>query len=370
MGTSLIEHPSVGEVTRLSLADALALGPDVWANLSTASTSPFMSWAWHRAWADAAPQTEVHASQVLVLAGPGEERGVLALLPIRARRVVFRRVPVRAVTWAVGDLGCPDHLDVLAAPDADLGALVPVLEAIPWQVLILSNLAEESPNADRLCRALARRGHVPRRAALWGCPRLELPATWDAYLAGLSANRRQIVRRKERGLARQHRVALTDYGESRFDEGWEHLVRLHGERWEGEGGGAFTDPTALTLQRAFGREMARQGRLWLTTLDVDGEAAAAWYGFATGDTVSFYQGGRARRWEAESLGLVLMGAMIRRAIERGYAWFDFLRGEDGYKTQWTATRRHTSEIVVFRSGWRGGWVRALDWVARGTRGHG
>lgn len=366
---SLLNEPAVGRVTRVPLAEALALGFRVWDGLAerTESPSPFMSWAWHRAWADAAPRAQVDASEALLLREADEGR-IQAILPLLPQRVTFRRVSMPGLTWAIGDVGCPDHLDLLATPDADVGAFVPALEAWPWQVMILANIAEHAPNTGRLCEALARRGHVVRREPLWACPRLRLAATWDDYLATLSATRRQTVRRKERNLSRSHTVAITDYGEARFDEGWSHLVRLHEERWDGAGGGAFRDPAALGLQRAFAREMAKQGLLWLTTLDLDGVPAAAWYGFTSADTVYFYQSGRAAQWEGESVGLVLMGTMIRRAIEHGYVWFDFLRGEDAYKTQWTGAQRKTSEIVVFRSGWRGQWVRALDWAAGVARG--
>ena len=366
MTTSLAEAHAVGGLTRMTLVNALALGQASWDAVLARSgaSSPFMSWAWHRAWADTAPRSEVEASEVMVLRGPDGE--LHALLPVLARRVTFRRVPVGALTWAIGDAGCPDHLDVLAVPEADLETLVPGLEAMPWRILILSNLAEQSPNADRLCGALARRGHIARREPLWGCPRLELPPNWDAYLGALTSSRRQTVRRKERSLSRRHHVTLTDYNGDTFDTGWDHLVRLHEERWSNAG--AFRDPLAVTLQRKFARAMAVQGDLWLTTLDVDGVPAAAWYGFASGDTVYFYQSGRDPKWEGESVGLVLMGMMIRRAIERGYRWFDFLRGEDSYKTHWTGSQRKTAEVVVFRAGWRGRWVRALDWAAGLTHG--
>src|SRR5881396_2299089 len=121
--------------------------------------------------------------------------------------------------------------------------------------------------------------------------------------------------------------------------------------------------SSVRLHLQFARAMAQRQQLWLTTLDLDGKPAAAWYGFASGDTVYFYQGGRDPRWERESVGLVLMGIMIQRAIERGYRAFNFLRGDDGYKRQWTASRRKTGEAVVFRSGWRGRWLRMLDAVA-------
>jgi CelD/BcsL family acetyltransferase involved in cellulose biosynthesis len=324
------------------------------------SPSPFSSWAWHRAWADAAPAADVAASETLVLSGAG---GVVeALLPVLLRRTSFHRVRVAALTWAIGDLGCPDHLDVLAAPGADLGELVPVLMGLPWQVLILSNLAAHAAHAHRLCESFAQRGYAVRRQAVWGCPYLELCDDWDRYLATLAPTRRQTLRRKERNLRRNHSVVITDYDGDRLHEGWGHLVQLHERRWNGAG--ALRDPGVVRLHRRFAAELAAQRQLWLTTLDLDGQPAAAWYGFTYGDTVYFYQSGRDPRWDRESVGLVLMGAMIRRAIEHGYRRFDFLRGEDVYKRQWTETQRVTEEITIFRPGWSGRWLRTLDAAAR------
>ena len=357
-----------GGVTRMTLSEALALGPDAWDALSahTNSPSPFMSWAWHRAWADSAPRSELDASEVLVLRGA--DGSVRALLPMRLHRIRFHRVWVRALTWAVGDIGCPDELDVPALPDADWAAVAAAVDSLPWQVLILSNLAEEATNAAQLCAALVGRGRAARRRPLWSCPQLELPPSWDAYLATLSRNRRQILRRKERSLRRDHAATLTDYAEDRLDEGWGHLMTLHERRWKDAGGGAFRHPRSERLQLHFAREMAKRKRVWLTTLDVDGQPAAAWYGFTSGDTVYFYQGGRDPRWERESVGHVLMGMMIRRAIQRGYRAFNFLRGDDRYKRHWTSARQMASEAVIFRSGWGWGagggrWLRALDTVA-------
>src|SRR5204862_1175401 len=87
---------------------------------------------------------------------------------------------------------------------------------------------------------------------------------------------------------------------------------------------------------------------------------AAWYGFAWGDTVYFYQSGRDPAWERHSVGLVLMGTMIQRAIERGYRRFDFLRGADPYKRQWTTTDRMTEQITIFRRGLGGRALRAHE----------
>ncbi len=324
--------------------------------------SPFTSWAWHRAWADSTPPEELRASYGVTLRS---ERGALeALLPVAVGVVPFRRRQVAALTWAIGDVGCPDHLDVLARPDARLEDAIPSLLALPWDVVILSNLAPDAPNAARLAAALARAGCAVRWNAGPRCPYLELPGGWEEYLAALSANRRQALRRRERTLEREHAVALTDYGAENLAEGWKHLVALHEQRWATAAGGTFSDERVERLHRGFAEQLARRGQLWLTTLDIDGTPAAAWYGFAERDTVYFYQSGRDPRWKDKSVGVALMMKMIRRAIERGYQRFDFLRGDEPYKREWTASGAIAQELVAFRPSWRGRWLRGLDLAAR------
>jgi len=66
------------------------------------------------AWADAAPRGDVEASAVFLVGGP--DGSLQALLPFRVGRVRFRRAWVQALTWAIGDTGCPDELDVPGVP--------------------------------------------------------------------------------------------------------------------------------------------------------------------------------------------------------------------------------------------------------------
>lgn len=350
-------------VARIPLSDALAFGSSCWEPLEASATSPspFMSWAWHSAWADAATAAEVAASEALVVRAT--DGALQAVLPLQRRRMRFHRVPVAALTWAAGggDMGCPDHLDLLALPGTSMADIAPALEALPWDVLVLSNLSAAAHNADRLCEAMSERGFGVRRTNLWVCPYLDLSDDWDHYLGTLTPTRRQTLRRKERQLQRQHAMTITDYANGRVDQGLDRLLSLHASRWQMSGeGGAFQEPSVQTLHRRFAAELAARDRLWLATLDIAGQPVAAWYGFTWGDTVYFYQSGRDPNWERESVGLVLMGTMIRRAIERGYRRFDFLRGDDPYKRQWTATQRLTQQITIFRRGLGGRALRALD----------
>ena len=350
------------DVARIPLPDGLACGPETWDRLVAQAPvpSPFMRWAWHRAWVESALPDEMQAAFVLALYGP--QRSIQALVPFGLHAQRFRRMQVTALRWLIGSVGCPDHLDIPAAPDASFDEAVQAIEELPWDVVVLSHVAEEAPGVAQLSDALRRRGHAVRRTPVEWCPYLDLPGDWDAYLASLSSGRRQTIRRMERSLRRAHDVSVTDYAPDRLDEGWDLLRSLHQRRW-GDAG-AFADPRVDELLRRFTSDLAARGELWLTTLDVDGEPVAAWYGFVWRETVYFYQGGRDLRWQAHGVGSVLMGLMIRRAIERGHRRVDFLRGQEPYKLTWTSTQRPNYEVAVFRRGWRGAVLRGLDLAAQ------
>jgi CelD/BcsL family acetyltransferase involved in cellulose biosynthesis len=279
-----------------------------------------------------------------------------------SRQLRFRKAQANALSWAIDGAGAPDHLDIPLVPGASLSAVLPLVEDLSWDLMFLPHVAADSPGVAQLCSALRGHGLSVRRVATEPCPYLDLPVNWDAYLATLSPSRRETIRRKERRLRRQHTVCVTDYAPERLDEGWRFLQSLHAQRWEGRG--VLADPRLDHLLRRFTCELAAQDEIWLTTLDVDGVPVAAWYGFAWKDTVYFYQSGRDPRWEGASVGVVLMALMIRRAIERGYRRFDFLRGRETYKLSWTSTECPNYEVVGFRPGLRGGLLRSLDLVGR------
>lgn len=357
--------PGAGHTGLVGIEEALALGPEAWDELArrAGSVSPFMSWAWHRAWLDTAPPAATRAAVVVVQVR--SDGRLDAILPLVRRTIHVRRVPVRAWGWLLDDRGCPDHLDLLAAPDADLSQLAATVDSLPWRMLHLSNVAADSPRLSALLELLNGGRVLVQERPRWKAPCIELPADWDAYLASHGSRSRHNLRRNERLLFDDPGVTLTAYTGDRVDEGLDHLFSLHAKRWAHEAhGGAFAEPAVEALHRQFARQLGRDGVLRLMTLDIDGRPAAAFYGFAHGDTVYFYQTGRDPEHEKRRVGSVIIGIAVRRAIEEGFRRFDFLRGDEPYKALWARHCRTTREVTVYRSGLHGLIPRAIERAAR------
>lgn len=344
------------------LDEALLLDASSWEQNDAIATSPFQRKGWYAAWRNVATADE--RGSAFVLARTGGDESLREIVPLSARRRRFAFAAASVLTWASDDVGCPDHLDLPLAGSEGLQELAGSLLALDWDVFALGNLRDDAAWSRQLATLLSRAGCYVSTRLLERCPFIGLPATWEDYLATQSSSRRQTIRRKERKLAREFSVVVRDHDAATFEEGWRALNALHSERWSGVT--AFS-PDVAEMHRVFARSLAECGALWLTTMELDGAPAAAWYGFTEGDTVFFFQSGRSNEHQQHSVGQVLMGMMIRRAIERGFRRFDFLRGDEPYKASWTSSQRLTWELVVTRPGLRGSWVRGGLFAQRMSR---
>jgi CelD/BcsL family acetyltransferase involved in cellulose biosynthesis len=62
-----------------------------------------------------------------------------------------------------------------------------------------------------------------------------------------------------------------------------------------------------------------------------------------------------------------MGWSIRQAIDEGASEFDFLHGEESYKSLWTQTRRPLGRLEIYPPRAAGALARRLDDAGRGAR---
>lgn len=150
------------------------------------------------------------------------------------------------------------------------------------------------------------------------------------------------------------------------------VVRLHRLRFEDQHRNTFF-PTA-SIQN-FHTEALRQlevgGLAREFVLESKGKAIAALYGFSVGKTFTFYQCGMDPAWSRLSVGLVMMGCAIEEAIRTGHDEFDFLRGDEAYKFQWTKKVRRGITVRFFDRRIRSQWARphtgARDGIKQAVR---
>ncbi len=153
--------------------------------------------------------------------------------------------------------------------------------------------------------------------------RLDLPSTFQLFLAGLSKKERHELRRKRRrftealGAPRLARGTADPIGV---------FVQLH--RKADGAKGAFMTPE----RESFFRDVADLPGTRVDILTGEaGEAVAASVGFEDAGCYYLYNSAYDPRGAHVSPGIVLLGLLIESTIEAGATIFDFLKGDEPYK---------------------------------------
>ncbi|MGQ9586016.1 MAG: GNAT family N-acetyltransferase [Anaerolineae bacterium] len=305
----------------------------------------FMTWEWQTTW-----------WQHL---GPGQ----LFVLEVRDDGHLLGIVPLYLEQSELGErrfnlVGCidvSDYLDVIARQGAEEAVLIALLDfllgpdAPPWDVVDFCNLPEGSLTHQILPALAQRRGITARRMHEDVCPIIELPDTWDAYLASLDKKERHEIRRKIRRLQRSDsfrwgRVTSQEDLPAAMDT----FVELH--RASSPDKDQFMDAQMVGFFRSAAEVLLARGWLWLSLLEIHGRAAAGLLCFDYANRIWVYNSGFEPRYTPLSPGVVATAFCIQDAIEAGRAVFDFMQGDEPYKYQFGAKDTEIIRVLLLREG--------------------
>jgi CelD/BcsL family acetyltransferase involved in cellulose biosynthesis len=127
-----------------------------------------------------------------------------------------------------------------------------------------------------------------------------------------------------------------------FEQAVERLVVMHSARWPQ--GSRFLRglPRLLPVLRE------AEGAVEIHELLVDGRPVASMLLMSAGNRMAYYQSGRDVGHDVRGAGSVLMARVIADCHARGYAEFDFLRGAEPYKSDWTDCQRQLVRLYSAR----------------------
>lgn len=315
------------------------LGP--WAELHAASpwATPFGSAGWARAWW---PAFARGGDPFVLVAREGDE--VVGLAPLIRRR----RGPARMLEGIGIEPG--DYWDVLAAPGRREGVTAACLGALAaqgrqWDAWLLRCTPAGSPVAAAVEAAGLRTAAWPMTPA----PRIDLPASFDEYLASLSSNRRSNLRKHLRRLDSGEVVLCEVTDPDALPAAVERWQRLRERQWSEAQrtiNPAHLSPVFAGFVLAVLRELIPAGQAAMWEFERDGEVIGAYVNFADAHAYHWYLGGFDPRHAKLGVGKIAIGLGIRESIAAGRARYDFGRGAEPYKYWYGAEDALLPALVV------------------------
>jgi CelD/BcsL family acetyltransferase involved in cellulose biosynthesis len=251
-------------------------------------------------------------------------------------------------TGAVGS----DYLDLIVRAGAERETLEALATCLGGEraVLRLAQCRTRASAAEGLATVLGSSGWGECRQTTEACPFIRLAGhTWDSYLASLGSDHRYNVQRRLRNVTKTFDVRFEQaHSADACREALARLMTLHEMRWSARGGSdAFHTPALRRFHEELSQVALERDWLRLFVLWLDGEPAAALYGFRYRHVFYFYQSGLDPRYQKHSVGLVAMGLAIKTAIEEGAREYDLLHGQEAYKFHWTKDVRELDRLELY-----------------------
>ena len=324
--------------------------------LNQASTNNvFLTWEWAVAW-----WTSYGDRGTLRLLAAFDEGGVLrGLAPLRVgmSRRFGQSMPV--LSFISDGSNDSDYLDLILARGHEDRVLLAFQDY--WldhmrrgAVLSLNEIPSTSSNIPLLRRVAQAQGLVWTESAV-PCSTVQLPSTWEQYLAG----RRPRFRTKVRSLLRD----LEDRPLVRFGCCETHdqvkqmlpiLFDLHTRRWATENKpGVF----AGSQKRAFYFDLASRaldrGWLRLNWVEWAGKILACQFGLVYSSSYYLLQEGYEPAAEHWNLGIGLRAWTIRESIKEGLCQYDFLGGPmRRHRSDWGAEPKTSLNVALAEPTWK------------------
>ncbi|MDY6853809.1 MAG: GNAT family N-acetyltransferase [Thermodesulfobacteriota bacterium] len=309
----------------------------------TSSNEVFFNWQWHSTWWD-----HFGKNRKLRVLAVRKEDGVLSGLA--SCYIELSPDGKRAMKY-IGGIDITDYLDIIVRPGIEDEVCKEIMDnwksiEEEWDFIDLHCLKETSITLKSLKRTALEKGYSVDVALEDVCPKIELPSSWEDYLMLLDKKDRHELKRKIRKFERlpesfvdsriEDSIALNDRMELFMD-----LHRKSNMKKK-----AFMDKDMEFFFHGIAHIMFPKDWIKLSFLGIDGGHAASSLCFDYQNKIYLYNSGYDPQYSYLSPGIVLVGYLIREAIESERCEFDFLRGKESYKYRFGAKDSYIYRMVI------------------------
>jgi CelD/BcsL family acetyltransferase involved in cellulose biosynthesis len=263
----------------------------------------------------------------------------------------------RVLMFAGNDVVCGEYLDVLARPQCRPQAVEAILQTLTgenpvWDTALFQGARPAGSLFSEVSSWAGQQAFAMRAAEDAICPFIDLPQSLEDFLAGCGRKRRQKLIRVLRRFEEQSIEIKTFHKPQELTAALDTLTELHLRRWKSVGeSGTLGQPGFRQFLRELALREAEQCPFRLYIMEDGGTPIAAMLNFHYGNSALQYQNGfdPECRMAPHSPGTALILYGMRKAIEEGLTYYDFLRGAEAYKFHFARHSHSTQTLLVART---------------------
>jgi len=267
---------------------------------------------------------EFHPEAELYLSAVRQDKAIIGIAPLRLKE---------GKASFVGDTDVCDYMDFVIAPGKEsdfYNTLLDDLRQKDIHQLDLGHLRPDSSVITHLLDIARSRKYEVSCYEDEVSLELDLPTSFDEYLAALNKKQRHEVRRKLRRLWEEGNV---DYRCVKVSQEAGDLIDTFLKLFalSKEKKADFMTSQRESFFRSVAEAMAVLGMLRIGTLEVGGVPTAMIMGFDYNGTMYLYNSAYNPDYSYLSVGVLSKVLCIKESIQRGMKKWDFLKGAETYK---------------------------------------
>ncbi len=327
--------------TRRVITTRIVDFPDIerqWRNLEADGDVPtiFQTYDWIECWWK---HLGFRGKKLIVAAYDGEE--LVGIAPMYTNRMRIRGIPAFKMLLPMG-AGESDYNGFILKKGVEyesLVALLTFLKSMPWDIARIGDVHAEHPMVQYFVDACKKAGLICIEQKHTPCPYITLPEKEDEYLSTLASHFKKNLRTRRRRLDELGNVRFTVApAEVPVPEAMEEFFRLHESRWNAEGRkGALAAEALKRLHIEAAQRLERY--LYTAFLELNGKKIACQYGYTYNSVRYSYLRGWDPEYKKHGVANILLVNLIEEAIKKGIREYDFMRGDEEYKYEFTDRER-------------------------------
>jgi CelD/BcsL family acetyltransferase involved in cellulose biosynthesis len=268
-------------------------------------------------------------------------------------------------------IGAPfsDILGILIKPGEEervVQAFLGALRSKGIDLLDLQEIPEGSPVRTAMAALQGKSGFQMTEEEMGVLPYLSTTVGWEDYLASLGKSTQRNFKYYTNRLAKKFQLEFAAHsGADSIEKELGGFFDLYEKRFKAYP--TLVDPSHRQFREEIAALFAKNGWMVLFTMKLDGALAAAEWCFSWEGKLLSYNACYDPDWSKEGIANVFQGGIIRYAIENGFREYDFLRGEEGYKGHWTASKRTHCRLKFKRPSLKLSLLERARQIRRGPR---
>lgn len=298
----------------------------------------FFTWQWCESWFKALATDE---DKLHIIVGVDDDERWLGIAPLL--------VSGRKLRFLGSGAACSDYTNLIAKqPNYNLfaesvakylatefaaeGALSQV------DVFEIEGCGSNDRNLDYFCELLQIKDFAKHETETEGTWKVLLPESFDQLNATFSKSMRRKTKAARKRLSGSD-VEVSFSDPDTFKTQWDTFVQLHQKRRNAIGQlGCFADQKFENFLQSAAKGLMSLDRSDLVVVKKSDTPIAAVLLVYCGETCMMYQSGIDPEFSALEPGYQSVMVSIEHAIDKGFKYFDFLRGDEPYKARWSTTR--------------------------------